>query len=276
MQFSSRAATTAAATANNHFQNSSSTQVQESTRMRVSLNLASRRYVELRPLYKRLRLLIGILAVVAVACWFVLRTEYVRAKDAQARVDAIQAEVDRVQNEQRRDQAEMRQPKEAGILHQAQFLNQLFLSKAFSWTAVMIELERVLPAGVQVTNIDPQLAKNGHVTVRLRVQGQHDRAVDLMRNLEKSQRFLLPRLTGESAENSGQNSNVQNASLPGTVNFEIVADYNPLPLKTAKEDATPMHEAASHGKDATEGQSHRHHASGRSATAARAPHGGAQ
>jgi type IV pilus assembly protein PilN len=230
--------------------------------MRVSLNLASRPYVELRPLYKRLRLLIGVLALVALACWFVLRTEYDRAKDAQARVDAIQAEVDRMQSEQRRDQAEMQQPKEAGILHQAQFLNQLFLSKAFSWTAVMIELERVLPAGVQVTNIDPQLAKDGHVTVRLRVQGQHERAVDLMRNLEKSRRFLLPRLTGESAENSGQNSNVQNASLPGTVNFEIVANYNPLPLKI-KEDGAPVKaESKSQGSDTHETHPAKHRAPG--------------
>jgi type IV pilus assembly protein PilN len=240
--------------------------------MRVSLNLASRPYVELRPLYKRLRLLIGALAVLAFACWFVLRTEYVRAQDAQARVDAIQAEVNRMQDEQRRDQAEMQQPKEAAILHQAQFLNQLFLSKAFSWTAVMIELERVLPAGVQVTNIDPQLAKDGHVTVRLRVQGQHERAVDLMRNLEKSQRFLLPRLTGESAENSGQTSNVQNASLPGTVNFEIVANYNPLPLKTAKEETPAKHETKSHESVAKPADTPGRHAS----NALRAPGGDVQ
>ena len=63
-----------------------------------------------------------------------------------------------------------------------------------------MDLERVLPAGVQVTNIDPAVAKDGHVTVRLRVLGQHERGVDLMRNLEKSRRFLSPRLTGESAE----------------------------------------------------------------------------
>jgi type IV pilus assembly protein PilN len=200
--------------------------------MRVSLNLASRPYVELRPLYKRLRLLIAVLAVVAVAFWFVLRTEYARAKAAQARVDAIQNRVAEMRAEQQRDQMEMQQPKEAGILHQAQFLNQLFLAKAFSWTAVMIDLERVLPAGVQVTNIDPAVAKDGHVTVRLRVLGPHDRAVDLMRNLEKSQRFLTPRLTAESAETSGnQNTNFQPAALTNGVNFEIIADYNPLPLK---------------------------------------------
>ena len=199
--------------------------------MRVSLNLASRPYVELRPLYKRLRILIAVLALLAFAFWYVLRTEYSRAQAAQAKVDAIHASVARMESEQQRDQAEMQQPRQAAVLRQAQFLNNVFLRKAFSWTAVMIDLERVLPAGVQVTNIDPQVAKDGHVTVRLRVLGQHERGVDLMRNLEKSRRFLSPRLTGESAETSGSSSNAPASGVVNGVNFEIVADYNPLPLK---------------------------------------------
>jgi type IV pilus assembly protein PilN len=200
--------------------------------MRVSLNLASRPYVELRPLYKRLRIVIAVLALLAFGFWYVLRTEYVRAQAAQAKVDAIHASVAQMESEQQRDQDEMQQPRQAAVLRQAQFLNNVFLRKAFSWTAVMIDLERVLPAGVQVTNIDPQVAKDGHVTVRLRVLGQHERGVDLMRNLEKSRRFLTPRLTGESAETSGASNQAAPASgMVNGVNFEIVADYNPLPLK---------------------------------------------
>jgi type IV pilus assembly protein PilN len=234
--------------------------------MRVSLNLASRPYVELRPLYNRLRLLIAVLAVLACTFWFVLRTEYSRAQAAQARVDAIQSKVAQMQAEQQHDQQEMQQPKEAGVLHQAQFLNNLFLRKAFSWTAVMIDLERVLPAGVQVTNIDPAVSKDGHVTVRLRVLGQHDRAVDLMRNLEKSKRFLTPRLTGEAAETSGtQNASTQTGVANG-VTFEIVADYNPLPEKPVKKAEEP-----SSPKENTEGGTGTRHKRGQKNPV---PHGG--
>ncbi len=218
--------------------------------MRVSLNLASRPYVELRPLYKRLRLLIAVLALLAFGFWYVLRTEFVRAQAAQAKVDAIHASVARMESEQQRDQDEMQQPRQAAVLRQAKFLNNVFLAKAFSWTAVMIDLERVLPAGVQVSNIDPQVAKDGHVTVRLRVLGQHERGVDLLRNLEKSRRFLTPRLTGESAEtSSSSNQNAATSGVPNGVQFEIVADYNPLPLKAevataAKSSKTARHTAS--------------------------------
>ena len=205
--------------------------------MRVTLNLASRPYVELRPLYKRLRLMAGLLLVMALAFWWVLRTEHARAEAAQARVDTIQSSIARAQADRQQAEAAMRQPANAEVLTQAQFLNNLYLRKAFSWTAVMMDLEQVLPVGVQVMNIDPQVSKDGHVVIRMRVAGPREKAVDLVRNLEKSHRFLLPRLVGEAAQTTGgSNAALQLASAPSGVNFDLLADYNPLPLKTAKKD----------------------------------------
>ena len=67
----------------------------------------------------------------------------------------------------------------------------------------MMDLENVLPSGVQVLNIDPVIAKDGKVTIRLRVSGAHDRGVDLVRNLERSHRFLAPRAgPGDGGEQS--------------------------------------------------------------------------
>jgi type IV pilus assembly protein PilN len=249
--------------------------------MRVTLNLASRPYVELRPLYQRLRVIIAVLAVLALAFWYVQRTEYVKAKALQAQVDAIQASVDQMQRERQQHEAEMKEPKNAAVLNQAQFLNNLFLKKAFSWTAVMIDLEHVLPAGVQVLNIDPVVAKDGHVSVRLRVLGPHDRAVDLVRNLEKSRRFLTPRLTAESAENSSSsntNGGLQPAANVNThVNFDIVADYNPLPIKSPKKEAADTTPTATGDAATAETppahKTHRAHKPGATTTA---PAGGAR
>ena len=70
-------------------------------------------------------------------------------------------------------------------------------------TPAMENLETVLPAGVQVTQIQPVRAKNGQITLQLRVLGPRDLSVELVRNLEHSKRFLRPRISGESAESSG-------------------------------------------------------------------------
>jgi type IV pilus assembly protein PilN len=199
--------------------------------MRISLNLASRPFVELGPLYLRLRVLIAALALLAIPLWLLLRIETRAAAEAQARMSAIQGKLLALQQQQQSFRAQMLLPQNASVLQQSQFLNRVFARKAFSWTAVMMDLENVLPSGVQVLNLDPVISRNGDVTIRLRVSGQRDRAVELVRALEHSRHFLSPRLADESAETAlSPGRGVEQTSAPLGVNFDILADYNPLPI----------------------------------------------
>jgi type IV pilus assembly protein PilN len=145
----------------------------------------------------------------------------------------------------------MREPQNAAVLSQSQFLNQVFASKAFSWTAVMMDLENVLPSGVQVMNIDPVISRSGKVTIRLRVSGAHDRGVDLVRNLEHSHRFLTPRLARETAESNQNGRPVEQVSTASNVNFDLLAEYNPLPEPAEKPAAAgPKNASPAGGKHA--------------------------
>ncbi len=212
--------------------------------MRIQLNLASRKFVELGPLYLRLRILFILLAVIAVPLWLLLATEKGKAAAAQARLDAVNQQIHAIESQRQAFQAQMLQPQNAAVLTQSQFLNQMFASKAFSWTAVMMDLENVLPSGVQVLSIDPVIAKDGKVTIRLRVNGPHDRGVDLVRNLEKSRRFLAPRLARETAENNQNGRSPEQVSATSNVNFDLLAEYNPLPEPGEKPAAHHDHAAA--------------------------------
>jgi type IV pilus assembly protein PilN len=202
--------------------------------MRIQLNLASRPFVELGPLYLRLRILIILLAVVAIPLWLLLATEKRKAANAQARLDAVEQNIHALENQRQVFQSQMREPQNASVLSQSQFLNEVFARKAFSWTAVMMDLENVLPSGVQVLNIDPVPSKDGKVTIRLRVSGAHDRGVDLVRNLEPSHRFLSPRLARETAESNQNGRAVEQVSAASNVNFDLLAEYNPLPEQAEK------------------------------------------
>ena len=206
--------------------------------MRISLNLATRPFVELRPLFARLRLAMAALAVLAVALGIVLHVLEKRAHADQARIDALKAQVRAVQLERQTNEARMRQPQNRAELDRSQFLNALFARKSFSWTSVMMDLERVLPAGVQVTSIEPSLMANGDVNIRLRVSGQRDLAVDLVHNLELSQCFIHPQLANETAQTQERNGLVPTAAAvaPGGVEFDIVSGYNPLPEPTKDSD----------------------------------------
>jgi type IV pilus assembly protein PilN len=204
--------------------------------MLVSVNLANRPFVELRPLFARLRLAMGVLAVLAIGLGFALHSLKAKASVARARMDRLKAETYKYQHERQVNEARMHQPQNTAVLERSQFLNAVFAWKSFSWTAVMMDLEKVLPTGVQVTSIEPNITKEGDVTIRLRVSGDRDRAVQLVRNLETSQRFLSPRLSSEQAQTQEANRSVNAAAtVPGAVQFEILSGYNPLPAKPVKE-----------------------------------------
>jgi type IV pilus assembly protein PilN len=198
--------------------------------MRISVNLATRPFVELRPLFARLRLAIVALVALAIGLGFWLHVLNGRASVSQAQMDALKAKTQQFQQERQANEARMRQPQNMAVLERSQFLNDLFERKSFSWTAVMMDLERVLPTGVQVTSIEPIITKEGDVNIRLRVSGDRDRAVLLVRNLETSQRFVAPRLVSEAAQKQLQNNrNPLQVTMPGVVEFDILSGYNPLP-----------------------------------------------
>ena len=69
--------------------------------MRISVNLANRPFVELRPLFARLRLAMGVLAVLAVGLGFGLHSLNAKARVAQAQMDELKAKTQEYQHERR-------------------------------------------------------------------------------------------------------------------------------------------------------------------------------
>jgi type IV pilus assembly protein PilN len=199
--------------------------------MRLALNLATRPFADISPLIRRLRIGMGILALAAIALAFGLHAEHNKAEQARARAHSFDGQIERITNERQQYQALMQRPDNAQLLTEADELNKIFDQKAFSWTLAMENLETVLPGGVQVSSIEPLRAKDGHITLHMRVNGPHDRAVELVRNLEHSRRFLLPRIVGETSE-SGNNPNqqVEPVSTSNRFTFDLFADYNPPSL----------------------------------------------
>jgi type IV pilus assembly protein PilN len=112
------------------------------------------------------------------------------------------------------------QPENRGTRDRSQFLNTAILRKSFSWTRLMEDMERVMPAGLRVTSITPVVDQHNHFLLKVQVQGEtRDGAVELLRNMEKSQHFRSPELHTE-------NHNVYRG-LEGGVRSEIVTSYLP-------------------------------------------------
>jgi type IV pilus assembly protein PilN len=220
--------------------------------MRISINLATRPFVELRPLFARLRIAMVALAVLAIGLGIFLHQLNVRAEAATGQMDLLKARTVSLQRERASNEARMKQPQNQSVLERSQFLNTLFAEKSFSWTAVMMDLEKVVPGGIQVTSIEPVISKEGDISIRLRVTGDRDKAIQLVRNLETSQRFVKPRIGGETGLTAEKASALGRGQAPGfqaisaatgqpvggnLVEFEIFSGYNPLPPPAPKDGA---------------------------------------
>jgi len=203
--------------------------------MRIAINLATRPFADTGPALKKLRIAMGVLAVVAIVLGLGLRALHQKAEEARARAHSLDDKIAKITQERQGYQNLMQKPDNARTLAQAESLNQLFDEKAFSWTLAMEDLETVLPGGVQVTTIEPTRAKDGHISLRLRVIGPRDRAVDLVKNLEHSRRFLLPRIVGENSESTGgPGERAEPVSASNRVDFDLLADYNPATAEERK------------------------------------------
>jgi type IV pilus assembly protein PilN len=196
--------------------------------MRITLNLATRPYVNLGPALKRLRIAMAVLAVVGIGLGWGLHSIHQQAEEARATENRVQRQIDAINLERQGYMNRMHQPANAQLIAQVGTLNQLFDEKTFSWTLAMEDLETVLPGGVQVTSIDPTRdPKTSRITLKMRVVGPRDHADDLVENLERSKHFLSPHIVDESTEsNTSANQRLEPVSASNRFTFEILAEYN--------------------------------------------------
>lgn len=188
--------------------------------MRVDINLATQPYEDSGSLWLRwggglalLGLFTLILIYSALAGWAAARKDRSLIEQRQQQI----AERDR---EKARAEAILDLPANRSTRDRSQFLNDLFQRKAFSWTKVFEDLERVMPARLHVVSIQPEMASDNQLQIKLVVAGEsRERALELVRKMEGSQRFQQTQIQQESS---------QVGQTPGdNVQFEISASYVP-------------------------------------------------
>jgi type IV pilus assembly protein PilN len=199
--------------------------------MRLKLNLASQPYAEVRRFIARWTMLLSAFIIVtAVLVYFAtsaLRT-WNDARRQQAQVQAKIAERDQLRA---KAQAYLNQPKNRDTRDKSQFLNELIARKAFSWTQVFSDLEKLMPVGLHVVSITPTVNEDNQLEVKMTVNGRsRDRAIELVKRLEDSKHFTLAQITEERnavAEGGGAGGGAVRAGLqPGDVaQFQISAVY---------------------------------------------------
>jgi type IV pilus assembly protein PilN len=209
--------------------------------MRLYINLASQPYEDARLFWMRwgTALAAGIIVTMimlamTISGWFVAQRDH---------ADIAKLKVEIAQRDQTRQQDEdfLNRPENRNTRDQSQFINELIERKAFSWTRVLEDLEKVMPTRVHLESIHPELDDDNQLILKLVVAGDsHDRALELARRMEDSRRFSKTFIASESFRQETGGS----SGSPDTFQFGIEATYVPetVPLLSPKA-ATPSPKA---------------------------------
>ncbi len=210
--------------------------------MRIAINLATRHYVDVEPIRKRLQSAMIVLLILCGGLAIISHFSYTAAK----RLEFDDRNLDQTIAAESSDLAKFKgfMLSGEGVRTAARTgaLNQLFDEKSFSWTRLMMTLEGVVPSSVQLATIQPVREKDGTINLHLHVVGPRADAVKLVEGLESTSNFILPRILSETARGDAR-PNEQPAALSDTSieEFDIVSGYteaDPAPVQSQPGSAT--------------------------------------
>jgi type IV pilus assembly protein PilN len=195
--------------------------------MRLDINLASHPYQDLRNFWTRWIVGLSALALVTLGVITYTVTELLRAHRDQKVIQSIQENIDTLSARETTAKTFLNEPDNRSTRDRSQFLNDLFHRKAFSWTQVFQDLERVMPARLRVLSIHPELTKSNELEIKLIVGGDtHAHALELVKKMEESKRFRDTQINQESRSTSNNQGG-------DAVQFDITALYVPETMESS-------------------------------------------
>ena len=197
--------------------------------MRVDINLATHPYEDSGPLWLRWGGALAAVALFTLILLYSVVSGWSAARKDRSLIEQRQQQIAARDEQKAKAEEILNLPANRGTRDRAEFLNDLFLRKAFSWTRVFEDLERVMPARLHVVSIHPDKATDSQLKIKLVVAGEsRDRALELVRKMEDSQRFQQTHIDQET-HRLGQGSE----EVQFDISSHYVAEAN-LPPPTAR------------------------------------------
>lgn len=174
--------------------------------MRVTINLASQPFEDAQRFVRQWTLTLGLVGlltlVLVVGAVLRLRSWSVEER----RIHDLQAQLAQGDREIGQAEAFLNRPENRDTRDKSLILNDLITRKAFSWTEVFSDLERIMPPRLHVVSIRPELTPDNQLALRMVVAGEsRERALELVRHMEQSPRFRQPQIVAEAREEQPQN-----------------------------------------------------------------------
>ncbi len=165
--------------------------------MRLDINLATHAYEDARQFWMRWGTGVAVLGLVTLGLLIVSTMGWYDARVDRKKLSDLRAQIAQRDQEQATAEALLNRPENRVMREKSQYLNDLIVRKAFSWTQAIETLERLMPPKIHLVSIAPELNEDNQLAIKMVVAGDSsDRAFELVRKMEGSKHFRDTRIEG--------------------------------------------------------------------------------
>ncbi|HEY2362911.1 MAG TPA: hypothetical protein VGK36_17455 [Candidatus Angelobacter sp.] len=197
--------------------------------MRLTINLASQKYEDVRQFYVRWSAAIAVSALLMLVLIALAWRNFSNSSDSGKRIKQLQTEIAELQKQRSEAEAISNLPENHDVTAQKNYWNKQINRRQLSWTQLFNDLQRIMPARAFLSSVAPEITKDNRLKLTLVVMGDtHENGLELQKKMEKSSRFRSPQISNELLQTQGKND------VP-LYKFEIVTYYTPtapMPVHT--------------------------------------------
>jgi hypothetical protein len=210
--------------------------------MRLNINLASRKYEEVRRFYFRWSVILAVLGGLTVILATLATLSYFQSEKSGREIKDLQQKVAALQKQRDSLIAAENLPANRGVTLQKNFWNAQLAKRNLSWTQLFNDLQKIMPDRAYLNSVKPELTHDNRLTLKLVIVSEKpDDARELQKRMEDSARFRAPHIDVESRQHKGEGK-----SAPLLWKFEIGTEY--APASGAPQPRSPQER---HGQGAT-------------------------
>jgi type IV pilus assembly protein PilN len=166
----------------------------------IHLNLAARPYRDYRPVY-------AVIVVLSLLAAFLMLNNvdtylrYIReTKTTRAKIENLEAEAVQEQDRAEYVQNRIKGLDLARLNRQTTFINAKLRERAFSWSALLSDLESVVADDVRLLNVAPAFQPDGNIALHMSFQTKSsDGMLTTIKKMQNNPRFIDPFPNVESA-----------------------------------------------------------------------------
>jgi type IV pilus assembly protein PilN len=181
----------------------------------IHLNLAARPYRDYRPVYAAvvaMSLLTAFLMLNNIDTYYRYTHE---TRSTRAKIAAVEAQTQREQQNAQIAKNRLEQVDVGRLEAQTRFINAKLAERAFSWSALLDQLESILGDDVRLESVSPSFTEAGPINLSLAFESKSaDGLIETMNAFHADPRFRNPFPSNESQTTSGYRFNLTVEYLP--------------------------------------------------------------